>query len=53
MLIFISIIVWLIIIAAESFHGTLRTLFLEPAIGDFRARQISVFTAALIIFAIA
>lgn len=47
-----SFAVWLIIIFAESIHGTLRTIFLEPRIGDFRARQISVFTASLIIFAI-
>ena len=45
-------IVWLVIIAAEFLHGTARILLLEPMIGDFRARQISVFTAILIIFAI-
>lgn len=53
MLIFRSVIVWLAIVAAESLHGTLRRLFLEPAVGDFRARQIGVFTGAAIVFAIA
>lgn len=47
-----SFAVWLVIILAESIHGTLRTFLLEPRIGDFRARQISVFTGALIILAI-
>ncbi|CAN5764932.1 hypothetical protein BH24ACI3_BH24ACI3_08040 [soil metagenome] len=44
--------VWLIIIFAESLHGTLRELFLTPLIGDTRARQISFFTALAIIFTI-
>lgn len=34
-------------------HGILRTLFLEPLTGDFRARQIAVFTGAIIILTIA
>jgi hypothetical protein len=38
---------------AESVHGTLRTLFLAPQVGDFRARQISFFTGMLLIFGIA
>jgi len=44
--------VWLIIITAESIHGTLRTLFLAPLVGDFQARQISFFTGILLIFGI-
>lgn len=44
--------VWLLIIFAESIHGVARTLWLEPLIGDFRARQVSVFTGALIILTI-
>ena len=47
-----SIIVWLIIIAAETIHGTLRQLFLAPAIGDFSARRVSVFTGLILIFVI-
>lgn len=41
--------VWLVIICAETIHGILRTLFLAPLIGDFRARQVGVFTGSLII----
>lgn len=44
--------VWLAIIAAESVHGTLRQLFLAPVVGDFRARQIAVFTGMAIILAV-
>jgi hypothetical protein len=44
--------VWLLIILAESVHGTIRTLLVEPMIGGHRARQISVFTGALIFFLI-
>lgn len=34
--------VWLVIIAAEILHGAIRVMFLEPLVGDFRARQIAV-----------
>ncbi|MBI3803288.1 MAG: hypothetical protein HY282_05950 [Nitrospirae bacterium] len=44
--------VWVILMAAESLHGAARTLFLAPRIGDFRARQIAVFTGSIIILAI-
>ena len=37
------------IVAAESVHGVARRLFLEPALGELRARQFSVFTGALLI----
>jgi hypothetical protein len=46
-------IVWLYLIGAEVIHGTLRTFWLAPVIGDFRARQVSVFTGSIIILAIA
>jgi hypothetical protein len=45
--------VWLVIVCAESVHGALRTVFLAPYVGDFRARQISVFTGSLLILLIA
>ena len=45
--------VWLVIMAVESVHGTLRELFLAPAVGDFRARQIAVFTGSLLILGVA
>lgn len=44
--------VWLLIICAETIHGIARTLLLEPLIGDFRARQVSVFTGAIMILTI-
>lgn len=46
-------IAWLVIAASESTHGTLRRLFLEPAVGDLNARRIAFFTGVLLIFAIA
>jgi len=45
-------VVWLLIIFAETIHGVVRTLLLEPLIGDFRARQVSVFTGAAMIVVI-
>jgi len=34
--------IWLLLMTAEVIHGTLRTLFLAPRVGDFLARQIAV-----------
>ena len=48
-----SVSVWLLIALAETLHGTARTLWLAPYLGDFRARQVAVFTGALIILGIA
>lgn len=45
--------IWLLIIFAESVHGTLRQLFLAPLVGDFPARRIAFFVGMLLIFAIA
>lgn len=45
--------VWGVIAVVESVHGTLRQLFLAPLIGDLPARQLSVFTASLLIFLVA
>lgn len=42
----------LLIIVAESIHGTLRQLFLAPLIGDLPARRIAFFVALLIILGI-
>ena len=41
--------IWLTLVAVESIHGVLRRLFLEPRLGDLRARQVSVFTGAVLI----
>lgn len=53
MIYFRGFFIWLIIISAEILHGVLRVLFLTPVVGDFRARQIAVFTGIIIIFTIA
>ena len=45
--------VWLVIVAVESAHGTLRELLLAPLVGDFRARQLSVLTGSLLILGVA
>jgi hypothetical protein len=45
-------VVWLLLMAAEIVHGILRTLWLAPVVGDFRARQIAVFSGSLLILLI-
>jgi len=44
--------VWLLLMAAEVVHGIARTMFLAPALGDFRARQLAVFSGSALILAI-
>ncbi len=46
-----ALLVWLVIIAAESVHGALRRLLLSPSV-DFALRQVSVLVGAAMIFAI-
>jgi hypothetical protein len=41
--------VWLLLITAEVAHGIVRTLVLTPVVGDFRSRQLGVFTGSLLI----
>lgn len=48
-----ALIVWLVLIAVEFCHGILRAIFLVPLVGDFRSRQIGVFTGSLLILAVA
>jgi hypothetical protein len=48
-----AVLVWLVLIGAEFIHGILRTLFLAPYTGDFRARQIGVFTGSCLIVGVA
>ena len=48
-----GLLVWLVIVFAESVHGTLRQLYLAPLIGDFPARRIAFFTGMLLIFLVA
>ncbi|MBP6732553.1 MAG: hypothetical protein KA149_10870, partial [Chitinophagales bacterium] len=47
-----SIAVWLLLMLTETLHGTARIFLLVPLTGDFKARQITVFTGALLIFCI-
>ena len=47
-----ALLVWLVIIVAESVNGTLRTLYFAPVIGDFPARRVGIFVAIALIFAI-
>lgn len=35
-----AIVAWLVIVMAETIHGTLRQLFLVPRLCDLRARQL-------------
>jgi hypothetical protein len=51
--IFRALAVWLLLIVAEILHGIGRGIFLVPHVGDFRSRQIGVFTGSLIILVIA
>jgi hypothetical protein len=46
-------VVWLLIALAEMLHGTVRTLYLRPIVGDLASRQIGVLTGSIIIFLIA
>ncbi|GET39314.1 conserved hypothetical membrane protein [Microseira wollei NIES-4236] len=48
-----GIVIWLVLMFAEILHGTARTLWLAPYVGDFRARQISVFTGSILMLIIA
>jgi hypothetical protein len=41
--------IWLTLVVVESIHGVMRRLFLEPQLGDLQARQVSVFTGAVLI----
>jgi hypothetical protein len=45
--------VWMLIILAETAHGAAREIFIAPALGDLRARQLGIPIACVIVFAIA
>ncbi len=45
-----SLAVWLLLMLTETLHGTVRLFLLVPLTGDSRARQITVFTGAALIF---
>ncbi|WP_299707885.1 hypothetical protein [uncultured Pontibacter sp.] len=44
--------VWLLIMGVEVVHGIARTALLAPRTGDFKARQISVFSGSALIMSI-
>jgi len=48
-----ALLVWLVLIAAETVHGILRAVALVPLVGEFRSNQIGVFTGSAIILVIA
>ena len=48
-----AIAVWLIIIVAESISGTIRSLWLIPAVGEVRAGQIGFVVGVIIVIATA
>ncbi len=48
-----SLLVWLVLIAAEILHGIVRSLVLVPYLGEFRSNQLGVFSGSVIILAIA
>jgi len=47
-----AIVVWMLIVVAESIHGTIRQLFIAPVIGDKPARQVGVFIGLALILLI-
>ena len=48
-----ALVVWLVIIVAETLHGILRQSFLTPVVGDLPARQIGVLVGSMIILVVA
>jgi hypothetical protein len=47
-----AMLVWIVIIIAESLNGTLREVFLVPPFGDRVAKQIGFFIGVAIIFSV-
>ncbi len=47
-----AIAVWILIVIAESIHGTIRQIFIAPMIGDMLSRQVGVFVGSAIILLI-
>jgi hypothetical protein len=44
---------WMLIMLAETVHGTVREIFIAPVLGDLRARQLGIPIACVIVFVIA
>lgn len=47
-----ALLVFLLIAAVETGHGILRARFLAPRVGDFRSRQMGVFSGSFLIYVI-
>ncbi|MBF2028307.1 MAG: hypothetical protein IGS48_16325 [Oscillatoriales cyanobacterium C42_A2020_001] len=45
--------IWLLFIVAESLNGTIRELWLVPALGDVRAHQVGFVSGSILILTIA
>ncbi len=45
-----AVVAWISFMALETVHGTLRVLFLEPAMGPGPARRLSFFTGSALMF---
>jgi hypothetical protein len=45
--------VWMVMMLVETAHGAVREIFIAPAIGGLRARQLGVFVGSLLIFIVA
>ncbi|HEV8442086.1 MAG TPA: hypothetical protein VGQ27_01355 [Steroidobacteraceae bacterium] len=48
-----ALLTWMLIILAETVHGTLRELFVAPLLGDLRARQFGVLVGCGLTFGVA
>ena len=44
-----ALLVWLLLMAVESVHGTLRTLLLVPVMGDEASRRLGVLTGSVLV----
>jgi len=48
-----AIMVWMAFMLVETAHGMVRELFIAPAIGALRARQVGIPVGCIIVFAVA
>ena len=48
-----ALLVWMLIILVETVHGMAREIFIAPALGDLRARQLGVVVGSLLVLCIA
>ena len=47
-----AFVVWLMMMSVETLHGIVRIKFLTPRVGDFRARQIGVFSGSSLLMVV-